>query len=119
MLIEYNITFEKDGLTIKQRVDTSASGSQGKVVGAVAENSLKSSFQKSKATNTSVPLAGGGPGDVPGSGGGPGDVPGSGGGPGDVPGSGGGGPVGTAPITIIGPFIMCCPSSDSKKEGKG
>ncbi|MDQ2843697.1 MAG: hypothetical protein M3Y72_22185 [Acidobacteriota bacterium] len=109
MLIEYNITFEKDGLTIKQRVDTSASGSQGKVVGAVAENSLKSSFQKSKATNTSVPLAGGGPGDVPG----------SGGGPGDVPGSGGGGPVGTAPITIIGPFIMCCPSSDSKKEGKG
>ena len=108
MLIEYKLKFEKNGLTLTQRIEPGTSGSQGNAGTFTEENSLKASFQESKAATASGPKPGGGPGDEPGPGGH---------GPGDDPGPGGSG-FGTAPVTIIGPFILCCPSDDSKKEGK-
>ena len=102
MLIEYKFKFEKNGLTITQRVGSGSSGPHATGESIVEENSLKASFQESKAASTAGPKAGGN--------GLSGHTGGNGGGP---PGSG------TAPVTFIGPFIMYCPCEDSQKEGKG
>ena len=100
MLIEYKITVEKNGLTITQRFEPGTSTSPP--ADPVQENSLKSSYQASQASQ------------------GTGTNPGSGGAPGNKPGGGGGGPDDFgAPITIIGPIVLgCCPLSSSDAEAK-
>ena len=106
MLIEYQFKFEKNGLTLKQRIEPSASGSSGNGEVFVEANALRASYQECGQASTAEsqpsiaqPKSGGGPADDPSSGGGPTGF-------------------GTAPVTFIGPFIMCCPCDDSKKEKK-
>jgi hypothetical protein len=102
MLIEYNFKFEKNGLTVTQRVGPGgASGSPRASGGVVEQNALKASFRESRQASAAKPRSGGGPG---------GNIGGNGGGPPDS---------GTAPVTFIGPFVMCCPSDDSTKDDKG
>ena len=119
MLIEHKITFQKDGLTITQRVGESVAGSPPNTNILVGDNALKGSFKDSVAARAVKPAAGGAPGDKPGGGGGPGDKPGGGGGPGDKPG-GGGGPdgAGTAPIILIGPIVLVGPTSEIAKKSE-
>ena len=106
-MIEYKFKFEKNGFTLTQQIEPGASDSKATGKALVEANALKASFEESKQTKAAQPKSGGGPNGEVGSGGGPnGEV-----------GSGGGG-FGTAPVTIIGPFVMCCPHEDSKKEGK-
>ncbi len=114
MLIEYQFKFERNGLTITQRVEPEDSESQAAEGVLAEENSLKASFQESQKASAAMTAQSGGGGPVKKPGGG-------GGGPVKKPGGGGSGPTGfgTAQITIIGPFIMCCPSDDPKKENKG
>ena len=109
MLIEYKFKFEKNGLTIVQQVGSGASDSHAILGHIVEQNSLSASYQESLAENAAGPKAGGGNGRTPGGGGGNGRIPGGGGG---LPASG------IAPVTFIGPFIMCCPHDDAKKEDK-
>ena len=79
MLIEYKIKFEKDGMTITQRVEPGDSRAQlhgpTRLRGITVAKHLGSSFS------------------------------GQGGGPGDPPGPGGGG-LGSGQVTILGPFII-------------
>jgi hypothetical protein len=104
MLTEYKIKLEKDGLSITQRIEPTAS--QPLPVFA-ANNALQASYERSKNviesknTNASNPKSGGSGLDDPG------------------PGSGGFTGSTGAPITIIGPnILMCCPCSQSHKEKK-
>jgi hypothetical protein len=96
MLIEYSIKFEKDGLTIKQRVD---SGSQAppvkdqiaveqNVLGANAPDPLPAVGEKGAGLAPSPRGPGGGPFES----------------------------TSAAPITIIGPIILTCPPSATDKE---
>ena len=100
MLIEYKFKFEKNGLTIVQQVGSGALDSHAILGHTVEQNFLRASYQESLAANAAGLKAGGGNGRTPGGGG-------------DLP------AFGTTPVTFIGPFIMCCPSEDSKKQDKG
>ena len=117
MLVEYQLKFEKNGLTITQRVEPSVSGGQTSRSTFAEQNYLRASFQESKKAGTdTAPLR---PATSPSAGGGgPVGPPNSGGGGPVGPPNSGGGPTGfgTAPVTFIGPFIMCCPSDDSKSS---
>jgi len=109
MLIEHKITFQKDGLTITQRVGESVAGSPPNTNILVGDNALKGSFKDSVAARAVKPAAGGAPGDKPGGGGGPGDKPGGGGGPDGA---------GTAPIILIGPIVLVGPTSEIAKKSE-
>jgi hypothetical protein len=87
VLIEYKIKFEKNGLTITQRVESGAS------VPAPAKPAPSSNLAVSKHLARSFAAS-------------------TGGGPGDLPDTDGGGPPfalsgpGLGPITILGPIIL-------------
>lgn len=100
MLIEYTFKFEKNGLTIMQRVEPSASNSHVTERQMVDEKSLKASHEESKTANAAEPKPGGNglTGHI---GGDKKDI--------SSPGT-------TAPVTFIGPFIMCYQCDNSKKE---
>lgn len=100
MLIEYKFKFEKNGLTVTQQVGSGASGSYASGGPVVEQNSLRASFRESQAANVARPGAGGN------------------GFSGHLGGGGGRPSSGTAPVTLIGPFIMCCPCDDPQKEQK-
>jgi hypothetical protein len=55
MLIEYTVKFQKDGLTITQRIENGTASPAVKPGVPVQANALKSSFQKSKAAKASGP----------------------------------------------------------------
>ena len=90
MLIEYKIKFEKDGLTITQRLAQSDSTAQVKPGVPVEGTLLPKSQAEIVAPPTAKPLQGGNPGDEPSSGTGPNNL-------------------GTAPIILIGPIVLCHP----------
>jgi hypothetical protein len=99
MVIEYKIKFEKDGLTITQRLGSSAQ--QAKPDAPVVEHMLGETHEQSLATRVARPSKGSGPGDSPDIGTGP-----------DGFGS-------TAPIILIGPIILSPPSAGADDEAKG
>jgi hypothetical protein len=105
MLIEYEVKFDKHGLTIKQRIEPGSPPSV-KPDAPLEQNALGASFQDSAAANAARPNQGAGPAgrDV---GAGPGGRD-KGGGPGGRD-KGGGGALGSGPITVIGPIILTCP----------
>jgi hypothetical protein len=130
MLIEYQITFQKDGVTIKQRIEPSTSVNADLDV-PPDDTRLKASFKESKEARAAIVVSKAGlggfvPANKPGGGGGgfvPANKPGGGGGsfvPANKPGGGGSGPTGfeTAPVTFIGPFVFCWPVSQSEEKGK-
>jgi hypothetical protein len=98
MLIEYSIKFEKDGLTITQRVDAGSQGPPVKDQSAVEQNVLQASAPDPlRAVGTKAATLETGGALVP------------------KPRGPGGGPfesISGAPITIIGPIILTCPPSD-------
>lgn len=102
MLIEYTIRFEKNGLTIVQRVEPSASTSQVTGEQLAEKDLLRASHQESETANTTEPKQGGN----------------------GLTGHIGGDrkeafdPGTKAPVTFIGPFIMYCRCDDSKKENE-
>ena len=89
MLVEYKIKFEKDGLTITQRLEPSGSTAQVKPGVPVEGNLLPKLKAEIVAAPATQPLAGGDPTDGPSSGTGP--------------------DLGTAPIILIGPIVLCHP----------
>jgi hypothetical protein len=117
MLIEYQITFQKDGVTIKQRIEPSTSVNADLDV-PPDDTRLKASFKESKEARAAIVVSKAGLGGFV-----PANKPGGGGGgfvPANKPGGGGSGPTGfeTAPITFIGPFVFCWPVSQSEEKGK-
>ncbi|HMF77511.1 MAG TPA: hypothetical protein VK604_17765 [Bryobacteraceae bacterium] len=124
MLIEYQITFQKDGVTIKQTIEPGASGGADPDVPADDNTRLMATYKESKETRArlmTLRAAAGGavPANKPGGGGG-GILPKTSAVPANKPGGGGGGPNGfeTAPITFIGPFVFCWPGSQSEQKGR-
>lgn len=97
MLIEYKLKFEKNGLTLTQRVEPEIRGTGGLTANFAEGNWLRASHQESQQANAAGPRSGSGPGD---------------------PIQSGNGPFfeGAAPVTFIGPFIICCPHEDSTKK---
>ena len=55
MLIEYTVKFQKDGLTITQRIENGTASPAVKPGVSVQVNALKSSFQESKNAKASGP----------------------------------------------------------------
>jgi hypothetical protein len=102
MLIEYQIKFTKNGLTITQQIDENTAGTTEPLVQG---NSLLANIQESHAANAEKPEATGPP---------------VGGSPINRPGGGGGVPPGTsAPTIIIGPiFFGCCPTHEDEDTNK-
>ena len=105
MLIEYKIKFEKDGLTITQRLEPRAAAPvkpDAPVPGGPAvEHILGETHKQSLAAHAARPRKAGGPGDSP-----------------DI----GTGPDGfgtTAPIILIGPIILSPPPASADDEAKG
>src|SRR5260370_40915489 len=91
MLIEYKIKFEKDGLTITQRVEPNGSGTQRVPPSAMGDVTVAKHLGQSFAAT-------------------------KGGDSGSDPGPGGGGP-GSGPITILGPIIFGGSNGGSKPPG--
>jgi hypothetical protein len=120
VLIEHKITFENDCLTITQRIQAGGSTAQIKQDAPLAQKLLAKTHAESLATFAAQPATqpppAGGAGDNPGDTGGPGDNPGDTGGPGDNPSDTGGPNAGTAPITLIGPIVLCCRCPKVKDE---
>jgi hypothetical protein len=99
MLIEYKIKFEKDGLTITQRLGSSAQ--QAKPDAPVVEHILAESHEQTLAVHAAGPRPAGNPADQP---------------------SVGTGPDGfgtMAPIILIGPIILSPPPASADDEAKG
>jgi hypothetical protein len=99
MLIEYKIKFEKDGLTITQRLEPRTSA-QVKSDAPVVDHILGETHEQSVAARAARPRKGSGPSDSP-----------------DI----GTGPDGfgtTAPIILIGPIILSPPAASADDEAK-
>jgi hypothetical protein len=100
MLIEYKIKFEKDGLTITQRLEPRASAPV-KPDAPTVEHTLGETKEQSVAAHAARPRKAAGPGDSP-----------------DI----GTGPDGfgtTAPIILIGPIILSPPPANADDKAKG
>jgi hypothetical protein len=110
VLFEYTIKFEKDGLTLTQRVESGPAASADLADAPVDQKLLPRTSPAGQTANPpAVPAANGTTGQP---GGAPVDRPkGLGGNPGSF-GSGG-------PVTIIGPFILLQPQPRSAAESEG
>jgi hypothetical protein len=97
MLIEYKIKFEKDGLTITQRVEQSGSTAQVKPGTPVEGNLLPKSKEEIVAAPATKPRSGAGPN--------------------DETGDTGAGGFGSAPIILIGPIVLCHPHPTEDDKG--
>lgn len=105
MLIEYKVKYDKDGLTITEKIEGGSSGNQPKPGAPIVAKSLAANFEESQTASAGTSTLGGGPN--------PSDI-GGGPNPRDVGGAGAG--LGSGPVTIIGPFIFLCPHHHAAKD---